>query len=212
MGLSSWPRRRSGTPPLFLASHKRILDDVSDRILADAITCSRHACRTAWPSIPSKPCRKKGQSPTSVTGRRTRQRDSPEVLSSHRRLCGFFPARWQMGMPSCLRSGKRTPPAFWPSTRPYGGGICSHQHAAQVHDGAVIKFPKIPSKEEIIISVNEPQADAAARRSWCPVQRKKNCTPRRKKKKLHNWVSHQAAGRCRLPQRHHSWPPTTSNE
>ena len=130
---------------------------------------------------------------------------SPQIL-------WIISARWQMGMPSCPRRGKRTPPAFWPSTRPYGGGICSHQHAAQVHDGAVIKFPKIPSKEEIIISVNEPQADAAARRSWCPVQRKKNCTPRRKKKKLHNWVSHQAAGRCRLPQRHHSWPPTTSNE
>ena len=39
-------------------------------------------------SVSSKPCRKKGQSTTSVTGRRTRQRDKPQVLSSHHRLCG----------------------------------------------------------------------------------------------------------------------------
>ena len=54
-------------------------------------------------------------------------------------------ARWQMGMPSCLRSGKRTPPSFWPSTRPHGGGGCSHLYAAQVHDGTVIKFLQIAS-------------------------------------------------------------------
>ena len=100
----------------------------------------------------------------------------------------IFSARWQMGMPSCPRRRKRTPPAFGPSTRPYGGGVCSHQHAAQVHDGAVIKFPKIPSKEEIIISVNEPQADAAS----CAKKEKLHSS--KKKEKLHIWVSHQAAG------------------
>ena len=64
--------------------------------------------------------------------------------------------RWQMGMPSCLWSEKRTPPSFWPSTRPHGGGGCSHRLVAQVHDGEVMKFPQIPPKEGIIISVFEP--------------------------------------------------------
>ena len=48
---------------------RRMLDDVSDRMLADAITCSRHGCMAAWSSISSKSCRKKGLSPTSVTGK-----------------------------------------------------------------------------------------------------------------------------------------------
>ena len=163
MGVSSWPRRRTGTPPLFLASHKRILDDVSDRMLADAITCSRHACTAAWSSM-SQQTLARGQSPTSETERRTRQRDRPQVLSSHRRLCGLYRrgGRWE-----CRRARGGERERHLPSGQardPYGGGISSHQHAAQVHDGAVIKFPKIPSKEEIITSVNEPQADAAARR------------------------------------------------
>ena len=67
---------------------RRMLDDVSDRMLADAITCSRHGCTAAWSSISSKSCRKKGQSPTSVTGKRTRL-PKPQVLSSHHRLCGL---------------------------------------------------------------------------------------------------------------------------
>ena len=50
---------------------RRMLDDVSDRMLADAITCSRNGCTAAWSSLSSKSCRKKGQSPTSVTGKRT---------------------------------------------------------------------------------------------------------------------------------------------
>ena len=93
----------------------------------------------AWPR------RKKGQSPTSVTRRRTRQRQaasfefSPQIVWSKS-------ARWPMGVASCLRSRKRTPPSFWPTTRPHGGGGCSHQHAAQVHDGTVIKFVPIPIK------------------------------------------------------------------
>ena len=96
MGVSSWPLRRTGTPPLFLASHKTILDDVRDRMLADTITCSRHGC-TAVCSINVQRTLAKGQSPTSVTGRRTRQRDRPQVLSSHRRLCGLHRrgGRWE---------------------------------------------------------------------------------------------------------------------
>ena len=46
--------------------------------------------------------------------------------------------------------------AVVPSTRPLGGGGCSHRLVAQVHDGEVMKFPQIPSKEGIIISVFEP--------------------------------------------------------
>ena len=67
---------------------QRILDGVSDRVQADAITCSRHGCVAARSLISTKSCRKKGQSPTSVTERRTRQRDKPRVLSSHHRLRG----------------------------------------------------------------------------------------------------------------------------
>ena len=66
---------------------QRILDGVTGCVQADAITCSRHGCRAAWSLMSSISCRKKGQSPTSVTGRRTPQRYKPPVLSSHRRLC-----------------------------------------------------------------------------------------------------------------------------
>ena len=105
--------------------------------------------------------------------------------SKHETEAQGYIKMWQKGMPPCRRSVKRTPPSFWPSTRPHGGQGCSHLHAAQVHDGTVIKFLLIPSNEGKIISVNEPQADAAARRCLCPVQRKKNCTPRRKKTAPH---------------------------
>ena len=107
MGMSSWPVRRTGTP-LSSWQAQRILDGVSDRVQADAVTYSRHGCVAARSLISSKSCRKKGQSPTSVTERRTRQRD---------RLCGSN-RRGADGMPSCLRSGKRTPPSFCPSTSP----------------------------------------------------------------------------------------------
>ena len=120
------------------------VDDVSDRMMADAITCSRHGCTAAWSSMSSKSCRKKGQSPTSVTGRRTRL-PNPQVLSSHHRLCRLKRrgGRWE-----CRRAygAERERPSFWPSTRPHGGGGCSHQLAAQVHVGTVIKLLLIAFK------------------------------------------------------------------
>ena len=64
---------------------------------------------------------KKGfnRSPTSVTGRRTRQRGRPQVSSSHRRLCGFFSARVADGKFRCACGAeKRTPPSFLPERAP----------------------------------------------------------------------------------------------
>ena len=128
-------------------------------------TCSRHGCVAARSLISSKSCRKKGQSPTSVTERLTRQRD---------RLCG---SNWRGGRWECRRAFGAERERHLPSAQarvPHGGEGCSHLHAAQMHDGTVIKFLLIPSKEGIIISVNEPQADAAARRCWCPLQKKQH--------------------------------------
>ena len=55
--------------------------------------------------------------------------------------------RRQMGMRSWLRRGTRTPPFFWPSSGPHGGGGCSHRLRAQVLGGAVINFLLIPLKK-----------------------------------------------------------------
>ena len=153
---------------------QRILDGVTDCVLADAITCSRHGCRASWSLISSKPWRKKGQSPTSVIGRRTRQRDKPAIVE-------FSPQIVWIKSPSCLRSGKRTPPSFWPSTSPHGSQGCSQKHAAQVHDGTVTKFLLIPIKTKKSSASMNSKEGATARR-WCPLQkkRKKNCTSRKK--------------------------------
>ena len=61
------------------------VDDVSDRTVAEhaltaKITCSRHGSMAAWSSMFSKSCPKKGQLPTSVTEKRTRQRDAARMV------------------------------------------------------------------------------------------------------------------------------------
>ena len=43
------------------------VDDVSDRMMADAITCSKHGCLVAWPSMCSKSSRPKERTITSVS-------------------------------------------------------------------------------------------------------------------------------------------------
>ena len=150
-----------------------------------------------------QPCRKKGQSSTSVNGRRTRQRQalcfefSPQIVWSKS-------ARWPVGVASCLRSRKRTPPSFWPTTRPHGGGGCSHQDAAQVHDGRVIKFVPIPIKTKTS-SASMNSGKMLQRDTAGVLCRERNTAPL-EKKQLQVWVRHQAAGRCHTP------PPTTSNE
>ena len=75
------------------------VDDVSDRTVAEhaltaKITCSRHGSMAAWSSMFSKSCPKKGQLPTSVTGRRTRQRDAARTVlgvlfKNRKRIPGF---------------------------------------------------------------------------------------------------------------------------
>ena len=84
---------------------------------------------------------------------------------------------WRMQSPACGTGARR-----------HGHQICAD-----------------PDQDENMISVNERKADAATRRCWCPLHRKKHYTPR-KKKQLQVWVRHHAAERCHFP------PPTTSNE
>ena len=134
-------------------------------MLADTITCSRHGC-TAVCSINVQQTLAKESTITNVSDRKAdaaaRQAASFEFSPQIVRI--FFGEVADRKF-RCACGGRRE--RHLPSGQardPYGGGISSHQHAAQVHDGAVIKFPKIPSKEEIITSVNEPQADAAGRR------------------------------------------------
>ena len=114
-------------------------------------------------------------------------------------------ARWPMVVASCLRSGKRTPPSFWPTTRPHGGGGCSHQHAAQVHDGTVIKILPIPIKTKTS-SASMNSGKMRQRDTPGVLCKERNTALLEKKKQLQVWVRHQAAERCHFP------PPTTSNE
>ena len=81
IGMSSWPLRRTRTPTVFLTNHNGShVDDVSDRTLTEyAVTSSKHGCLVARLSIFTKCRPKNGQSPTSVTRWRTRQRDAARM-------------------------------------------------------------------------------------------------------------------------------------
>ena len=92
--------------------------------------------------------------------------------------------------------------AVVPSTRPHGGGGCSHQHAAQVHDGTVIKLLLIAfktKKKTASMRGRQMRQRDAGRMVLVSSAPKEKLHP--SKKQLQVWVRHQAEGRC------HSRPP-----
>ena len=140
-------------------------------------------------SISRNPCRKKGQSPTSVTGRRTRQRQAASFEFFSPQIVWSKSARWPMGMASCLRSTKKNAtflladhettwwwrmqsPACRTGARRHGHQICAD-----------------PDQDENVISVNEQWEDAAERHCSCPLHRKKHCTPRKKNSSRSGFVT-----------------------